>query len=167
MVGHMKDFIVLAPKTATQYQDMFWRIAEREVSIGITYPNRFDTDGGEKGVMNNWLNNIGVHKHKELQLTKTYNENDYPAYDNYQEAINIDRLKDIPKDYQGVMGVPITFLDGYYDGYEIVGLNNDSRTEDFKYLVKGTPLPDKNGVPRFGFFCKGKQVYTRVLIKRL
>lgn len=64
------------------------------------------------------------------------------------------------------MGVPITWLDGYYDGYEIVGLNNDSRTNDFKYLVKGAPVPDKNGVPRFGFFCKGKQVYTRILIRR-
>lgn len=62
--------------------------------------------------------------------------------------------------------VDIQFEKGYYDGYEIVGLNNDSRTNDFKYLVKGTPVPDKNGVPRFGFFCKGKQVYTRILIRR-
>ena len=163
----MKKFIILAPKTATQYQDIFWRIVEGQISIGINYPSTFDGKGGEKTALSNWFNNVGVHKNKTLNLTKSYSKDKYPTYDNYPQAINVDRIKDIPYDYDGIMGVPITWLDGYYDGYEIVGMNNDSRTNDFKYLIKGTALPDKNGVPRFGFFCKGKQVYTRILIKRV
>lgn len=161
----MKNFIVLAPKTATQYQDIFWRIAEKKIYIGINYPSTFDCDCGETQVMTNWLNTVGIHKHKYLNLTKTYSKDKYPQYDNYPYAINVDRLTDIPKDYQGVMGVPITWLDGYYDGYKIVGLNNDSRTNDFKYLIKGSFIPDKNGVPRCGFMVKGKLKYTRVLIR--
>ena len=162
----MKDFILLAPKTATQYQDMFWRIVEGQIFIGINYPTLFEGEEGDVPALSNWLNTVGVHKHKQLNLTKTYSKDKYPAYDNYPQVINVDWIKDIPYDYDGVMGVPITWLDGYYDGYEIVGLNNDSRTDNFKYLIKGTPVPDKNGVPRFGFFCKGKQVYTRILIRR-
>jgi len=57
-----------------------------------------------------------------LILYKKYNETDYQKYENY-DAINIDKIKDIPADYTGAMGVPITFLNKYNpDQFEIIGL---------------------------------------------
>ena len=163
----MKDCLILGTKTSCQYQHIFPLIKERKLYIGITNPSTFlDKDGNEVPIITNWYNTLGVHKHKALNLSKTYNPEDYPTYDNYPYAINVDKLKDIPVDYDGVMGVPVSFLDGYYDGFEIVGVNNDSRTDDFKYLIKGTPISDVRGVPRFGFFVNGKLKYTRILIIR-
>lgn len=74
----------------------------------------------------------------------------YPKYDNY-DAIEVSRVKDIPQDYYGAMGVPITFLDKYSpDQFEILGLANNVRS--------------------IGFDCKtiinGKPVYNRIIIRR-
>ena len=60
-----------------------------------------------------WFTNLETRKrHEDLILYKTYDEAEYPKYDNY-DAINVDKTKDIPMDYMGAMGVPITFLDKY------------------------------------------------------
>ena len=69
-----------------------------------------------------WFTNLDHEKrHEELILYKTYNPEDYPKYDNYN-AINVNKVADIPCDYDGVMGVPITFLDKYNpEQFEIVG----------------------------------------------
>lgn len=69
-----------------------------------------------------WFTNLPIKKRKEdLILYKTYSETNYPKYDNY-DAINIDKVKDIPMDYDGVMGVPISFLDKHNPNqFEIVG----------------------------------------------
>lgn len=68
-----------------------------------------------------WFTNLDYKKrHEDIILYKTYNEADYPKYDNY-DAINIDKTKDIPLDYPGAMGVPITFLNKYNpEQFEII-----------------------------------------------
>lgn len=68
-----------------------------------------------------WFTNLEIKKrHEDLILYKTYNEAEYPRYDNYN-AINVDKTKDIPLDYEGNMGVPITFLDKYNpEQFEII-----------------------------------------------
>src|SRR5690606_3219951 len=72
-----------------------------------------------------WFTNLDTRKrHEDLILYRTYygNETEYPKYDNYP-AINVDRTKDIPMDYEGEMGVPITFIDKYNpDQFEIMAL---------------------------------------------
>lgn len=80
------------------------------------------------GVM--WFTNLDIRKrHEELILVKRYNSEDYPKYDNY-DAINVNRTADIPYDYDGVMGVPITFMDKYSpDQFEIIGLLQSSTDE--------------------------------------
>jgi hypothetical protein len=81
-------------------------------------------DGSLKKVQVRWYTNINYEapETKSIVLAKTYNESDYPKYDNY-DAINVDRVKDIPIDYEGYMGVPITFLDKHNPSqFEIVGL---------------------------------------------
>ena len=72
-----------------------------------------------------WFTNLDISKrHEDLILYKIYNKSDYPKYDNY-DAINVDITKDIPMDYKGAMGVPITFMDKYNpEQFEIIGLGN-------------------------------------------
>jgi len=70
-----------------------------------------------------WFTNLEVEKHKEfITLYKKYNPEEYPKYENY-DAINVGKYTDIPCDYAGAMGVPITFVDKYnQDQFEIIGL---------------------------------------------
>ena len=72
-----------------------------------------------------WFTNLEISKrHEDLILYKSYNEEEYPKYDNY-DAIEVSKTNEIPLDYNGVMGVPITFLDKYNpDQFEIVGMTS-------------------------------------------
>lgn len=88
-----------------------------------------------------WFTNIDhKRRHDKLDLCKKYNATDYPKYDNY-DAINVDKVSDIPEDYFGVMGVPVSFFDKYNpDQFEIIE------------VIK----------PKL----RGKDIYKRILIKR-
>lgn len=101
----------------------------------------------EKQVSSWWYTNMDCQRqNKHLDLYKTYNETDYPKYDNY-DAINVDRVEDIPKNYDGVMGVPISFLDKLNrNQFELVGILTS--------CDKGKP------------YVNGKAKYARLLIKR-
>lgn len=104
-----------------------------------------------------WFTNLPVSK-KPLILTKTYDPEKYPKYDNY-DAINVDRVKDIPFDYYGTMGVPITILNYDLENVEIVDARtcayNDKQKNKSTYLIK-----DADGS------ISGKPTYARVLIKK-
>ena len=102
--------------------------------------------------MARWFTNLTVNKsNEELVLIKTYNPIDYPKYDNY-DAIEVSKVVNIPKDYDGIMGVPITFIDKYNpNDFEILG---DSRYHD------GNDMADDIN------FVNGKQKYRRILIRR-
>lgn len=103
-----------------------------------------------------WFTNLPIKKRKEdFILTKTYNPIDYPKYDNY-DAINVDKVKDIPKDYYGVMGVPVSFMDKYSPNqFEIVGWTIKGMCNvEFKDLGTSNPM-----------IC-GKSKYKRLFIKR-
>ncbi len=93
-------------------------------------------------------------------LYKKYNKTEYPKYDNYN-AINISKTKEIPVDYDGVMGVPITFLDKYNpDQFEILGCDYNVRQGLLPKLVN----LDWNGKLDRGYL-DGKRLYSRILIK--
>lgn len=102
-----------------------------------------------------WFTNLDIDKtHEPLILTKNYkgHEDRYPKYDNY-DAINCDKVTDIPKDYYGVIGVPITFLAQYCpEQFRIVGL--DRYTAPKEVLVGGR------------LAVNGKPKYARILIER-
>lgn len=105
-----------------------------------------------------WLTNLDHKKrHEELELYKKYTPEEYPKYDNY-DAINVDKVAEIPEDYFGVMGVPITFLDKYNpDQFEIYGLIAGN--------IKGlSGLQSKTG--KDGPYINGKLKYGRILIRR-
>jgi hypothetical protein len=101
-----------------------------------------------------WFTNLDTKKrHEDIILYKKYkgNENEYPTYDNYN-AINVNKVADIPIDYKGFMGVPITFIDKYNPKqFEIIGID--------RVLVE--ELTGK--VSRFRI--NNKEIYARIIIK--
>ena len=109
-----------------------------------------------------WFTNLDTEKrHEKLILYKTYNKEEYPKYDNY-DAININKVTDIPMDYDGIMGVPITFLDKYNpEQFEIVG-RADANIANEVHPCYIAGLKDKGGAP----LINGKFVYKRILIKK-
>ena len=98
----------------------------------------------------NWYTNLDVaRRHKQMSFYKKYTPEEYPKYDNY-DAINVNYKADIPMDYDGIMGVPVTFLDNYNpDQFEIIGLD--------RYTGKNG---DKD------FTINGKLLFRRLLIKK-
>jgi hypothetical protein len=95
-------------------------------------------------------------------LYKTHNSKDYPEYDNYN-AINVNRVAEIPCDYNGYMGVPITFLDKYNPNqFEIVGSDFEVKSGILPELVK----PNWDGKIDRGYL-DGKRLYARLLIKKV
>lgn len=160
MDSHKRDFLIVGNKNAVTYNSVFKLIRDDKVRLGyggLTILT--DPSGAERkdGSLSRWFTTLPVKKRKEdLILYKTYNETDYPKYDNY-DAINVDKVKDIPIDYDGVMGVPITFIDKYNpDQFEIVGLTLKSFSGE--YYTGGLDIenPVVNGVAK----------YRRLLIKR-
>ena len=114
LVEYNKKFIFIGPQNIITYKEVFPLIKDNKLWLGYTHPKEFITPGSTQKFGNiSWFTNLETKKRTEdLLLFRTYNEKDYPKYDNY-DAINVDKVKDIPMDYYGVMGVPITFLDSY------------------------------------------------------
>ena len=143
LMQHGKKFLIIGNKNAITYKEFFPLLKENKVWIGYSSPSEFDTPNGITKKINGltrWFTNLDIQKrHEKLILWQRYYDDDgnplpdaeerYPHYDNYA-AINVDKVADIPVDYRGVMGVPITFLDKYNpDEFEIVGMLQSSTDE--------------------------------------
>ena len=131
-----KKFVVIGNKNAVTYKEMFPLLRSDEVWLGYYSPSEFGTPSGTTKKINGlsrWFTNLDIKKrHENLILYKHYSPEEFPKYDNY-DAINVDKVSDIPLDYNGVMGVPITFLDKYNpEQFEIVAFR---KGEDGKDLV--------------------------------
>ena len=142
---------------------------DREFGVPDHYPlraagYRVDESGKKyirvKGVR--WYTNLDhAGRHEKLVLHKKFSSDEYPAYDNYK-AIEVGKVKHIPMDYEGVMGVPITFIDKYNpDQFEIIGSDSDVKYGDIpEYARPGW----KGDLTRA--YVKGKKRYSRIFIKR-
>lgn len=161
-------FLIVAPLNAIKYEIVWPYIKHGGVFTGFTQPMNFiQPDGAEKMVRCVWLTNIKTANDKPaFEPTARYygNEHLYPRYDNY-DAINVDKLADIPCDYCGVMGVPITILEKNISGYfEIVGVSYGYGNAD----VPKTELYGSLQVsPQVSPWLKGKVLYTRVFIQMI
>ena len=149
LINSGKQFLFISNLNAITYKEFFKNIKENKLWLGYTSPKEFMKPDGEIQKFGNiiWYTNMDTNKrHEDLFLYKTYNEADYPKYDNYN-AINCDKTKDIPCDYFGCIGVPITFLDKYNpDQFDIVKFRKGDDEKDFS--------------------INGKQTYFRIIIKR-
>lgn len=170
LIEYDRQFLIIGNQNAITYKECFKFIKEGKMWLGASihsgdrwfgvphdYPltaatHKTDGDGRKyikvKGVR--WFTNMDYkERHEDLILYRTYygHEKDYPRYDNY-DAINVDATKDIPSDYDGVMGVPITFLDKFNpEQFEIVGNEYDLN------ISKGRA------------YVNGKRMYSRLFIR--
>lgn len=178
LIKYEKNFIIIGNTNALKYKECFQLFMDDLIRTGYTnfntgmffyVPDNFEkfhhvTDGKKVARVSTscWYTNLPVVKHKEeLVLYKTYNANDYPKYDNY-DAINVNKYTDIPADYHGIMGVPITFLDKYNpDQFEILGCSD--RGGDNRPIINAIRLTAK---PEDSPKIDGKKLYTRVFIRR-
>lgn len=182
LVEHDKKFLVIGTWNAITYKDIFTLIKQDKLWIGVNsnrnfsgfivpehYPlhgteARIDDEGNRIVSSNNtcWFTNIdNAKRHENLILYKTYNKEEYPEYDNFN-AIEVSQVTNIPLDYDGVMGVPITFLNKYNpEQFEIVGC-------DFEAKEGLLPSLLKNGwsgkIDRC--YMNGKRMYARIFVKR-
>ena len=160
LMEHDKKFIIIGNSNAITYKEVFPLIMQNKLWLGVTRSGTgsmwfrimddFPVKSGQKvenGVRyqtignSAWFTNLDVKKrHEEMILVKRYTPDDYPHYDNY-DAIEVSKILDIPLDYSGVMGVPITFLGKYNpDQFEIVGITKTwfggaSKTYDMQTQV--------------------------------
>jgi hypothetical protein len=168
LVKYDKKFLIVGNINAITYKEIFKLIKENKAWLGINLgrgisgfivPEHYELYGTEARIdsfgnrivsPNNclWLTNLDNFKrHEDIQLTKTYygNEDEYLKYDNY-DGINIDKTEDIPMDYDGYMGVPITFLHKFNpDQFEIIkfrkgndgkDLSIDGKCPYFRILIR-------------------------------
>lgn len=134
LMEYDKRFLIIGNKNAITYKEFFPLLKENKVWIGYNSPAEFITpDGVTKKIngLTRWFTNLDNNKrHEKLILWKNYTPEEYPTYDNYN-AINVDKVAEIPCDYDGVMGVPITFLDKYNpEQFEIVGGSANGQIAD-------------------------------------
>lgn len=172
LVNYDKRFLIIGNKNAMTYKDIFSLIQQDRLWLGYTSPKDFLTPKGElSGKMSGltrWFTNLDVSKrHEELVLYEEYSADKYPKYDNY-DAIEVGKTTQIPKDYMGIMGVPISFLDKYSpDQFEIIwqacGNTRASAPTEVLKRLKYTAHPNDRGGCGV---IDGKRVYARILIKR-
>lgn len=175
LIEYDKKFIVIGNKNAITYKEFFPLLKNEQVWVGYNAGHgtmyfsteRFvDKQQGKnelKGVPSYWYTNLDIDKrHEGLILTKNYkgNEDKYPRYDNY-DAINVNKVKEIPKDFFGVMGVPITYVAEHSpEQFEILGM---SASAGYNAAIVGIPfLGQKDARP----LIDGKNTYARIFIKR-
>lgn len=177
-----KKFLVLGNNNAITYKDMFPKIRDNEMWLGCVsnktlnffMPDEYesdtlDKDGRKIGKVPaiSWFTNIPTPRREEpLVLTATYYDDtnrkeEYPTYDNY-DAIEVSKVVNIPKDYMGVMGVPITFLDKHCpEQFEVLGHTASCDTAPEVEALRTDPVFRNRGR------VDGKEKYDRILIRRV
>ena len=149
---YQKHYIIIGNMNAVTYKEIFPMIAENRLWLGYNSGHfwfkvpdsyevkktdfKIDENGQKWRRMGNicWFTNVDIEKrHENMVLFRNYTPELYPKYDNY-DAINVNKTVDIPCDYYGVMGVPITFLDKYNpDQFEIVAFRKGNDGKDLVY----------------------------------
>ena len=166
LVKYDKKFVIIGNQNAIKYKEVFPLFMENKIWLGYGFKRNCahfrtnykdtasDADHREgmirvSGVM--WYTNLEVSKrHEHYPLYKHYSPEEFPKYESY-DAIEVAKTPDIPMDYDGIMGVPITFMDKYCpEQFEIVGVFNHGSDSEFD-LAK--PI------------LNGKELYTRIAIR--
>ena len=188
LVTMEKKFLVIGNLNAISYKEIFRFIKGNKVWLGYEHPVAFavpdhyemrtvrswrDENGTNWRSLGNacWFTNLDIAKrHEDLILYKEYRPKDNPKYDNY-DAIEVSKYADIPSDYTGIMGVPVTFLEHHNPKqFEILGITDRANTSGLrtkKYTVKEVPnFNDLNARSVIRTGNNYKAIYARLLIKQ-
>ena len=171
LIEHDKKFLIIGNFHAVTYKEIFKLLKENRIWLGYSHPVAFvvpdhyemrsvrswrDEKGTNWRSLGNacWFTNLDVAKrHEDLVLFKKYTPQQCPTYDNY-DAIEVTRYQEIPADFDGVMGVPVTFLERYNpEQFEIVGSNRGVDQDPNKVYGRGSHL-------------NGKETFKRLFIRR-
>ena len=188
LMEYGKKFLIIGNQNNITYKEVFPLIKDNEIWLGYksgdmafkvpenseSRATRYweDENGQKWRSMGNicWFTNLDHNKrHEELDLVCRYSEEEYPSYDNY-DAIEVGKIADIPFDYQGTMGVPITFLDKYCPSqFDILGITdrgNEYGIKTKEYTPKDSPkygdLNRRGAIKVNGVL---KSTYARILIR--
>lgn len=192
LIEHGKKFVIVGHQNAISYKEIFPLIRDNKIWLGFgftggaghfintQYENYATASDKKEGMIRvsgvHWFTNLDINKpHQDLILYKKYTPDEYPKYENF-DAINVDITKDIPIDYKGTMGVPITFMDKYNpDQFEIIGVGianlgleigiQSYKPEHKKFRKE---VQKRGAVDGDLYFVKNGEVevpYSRILIK--
>ena len=176
LISYNKKFIIIGNQNAITYKEIFPLLKNNQMWLGFGFKRNCahfinkhyedtatDLDHREgmirvSGVM--WFTNIDIKKrHEDMVLYKKYNPSEYPKYDNY-DAIEVSKTAEIPCDYDGVMGVPITFMDKYNpEQFDIIGAS-ESEGRGFS----GTLWHEESGVAQP--LVNNERTYKRIFIRK-
>jgi hypothetical protein len=179
LMEHKKAFCVIGNQNALSYREIFPLVKENQMWLGYNSGHfwfkvpdsyeekktdfKIDETGQKWRRMGNicWFTNLDIEKrHENMTLFRNYKPETYPTYDNYN-AIEVGKTADIPCDYYGVMGVPLTYMCQYNpDQFEIVGQTHSGDTSP---EVEALRTDDKH---RHGGRIDGKEKFARILIRR-
>ena len=173
VLGLGKKMAVIGNKNAVSNKETFPLIKDNKLWLGYTSPAKFIQPGEDElknmTGLTRWFTNMEIKKQEEvINLGTEYERGKkkglYGKYDNY-DAINVDKVTQIPMDYEETMGVPITFLDHFNPNqFEILGLAaGNSKACGFNFDVPYTPHPDDRGGCAI---LNGQRVYSRLLIRK-
>ena len=155
LMEHEKKFLIIGSLNAVKYSECFPFIMNNQMWLGNNNVHNFmQPDGTVKKFGNiNWYTNLDFAKrHEKIILWKEYNDKEYPKYETY-DAIEVSKVTNIPVNYNGIMGVPISFMSKYNpEQFEIVGEFNHGSDNIFD-LAK--PITN------------GKELYPRIAIRRI
>ena len=181
----MKDFLILGNGSAASTVVCFQLFKDNKIWFGPSissgyryfevpddyefYGTVYKEEEGKRYIAVSgvrWFTNMNCKRPGFLQLSNKYDKDKYKKFDNY-DAININRTEDIPNDYSGLMGVPITFIDKWNPNqFDIVGLFADKRCDD-EIFIKGVPTYIDERHKKFvGPVIDCKALYERILIKK-
>lgn len=163
LIAFDKKFVIIGSENAITYKELFPLIKENKLWLGFNHVKKFEVplewekyhlmeNGKKYFTMGNvvWFTNLDIAKrYEDLILYKQYTPEEYPKYDNY-DAINVNKTKEIPMDYEGAMGVPITFLDKYNpEQFEIIKFRKGDDDRDLSINGK---------CPYFRLLIKNKRI---------
>lgn len=173
LMGYGKKFLIIGSMNAITYKEVFPLIRDGKVWLGCTSPKEFLLPDGSIQKFGNilWFTNLDHEKrHEPLVLDRRYTAGDYPQFDNYG-AVNVSRVADIPADYDGLMGVPISFLNRHCpEQFDILGITCRGYSPEFRTKVYDRAeyrnANDLNGSACLLVDGKPKMVYERLLIRK-
>ena len=175
LIEHDKKFIIVGHQNALTYKEVFPLIKENKLWLGYGfkggaghfinehYEDYATANDRKEGMIRvsvvHWFTNLDINKrHEDLILYKNYNQEEYPTYDNYN-AIEVSKTNEIPCDYDGIMGVPITFMNKYNpEQFEIIGATES----EGKGFSNGVWKEESNVAQAM---INGKRVYKRIFIR--
>ena len=165
LLEEKKYFLIIGNSNALSFKKILENIMTNKIRLGINCVRWFFLPDGNlcEGARSFWYTNLYLKQnYQRLNVSKSYSTTEYFEYDNYK-AIEVSKTKDIPYNFEGIMGVPITFLSKYNpEQFEIIGADYQVKDGELAYIAN---KEWKGKLDRA--YLNGKRLYSRIFIKKI